>query len=172
MLRSLGLVAIVAAATLIFVPGLFHPNKAQRFAGVDYTDYLVGFRQLTNRSPVRPESLPYGWKSNAAALTGTKGTAHLHIGWATPGAHYAGLEEGVITPKAFVHETLGVTMSAVTGSMSIGGKTWQIVTSSAGQYSLIHVGGGVTLVITGTATEAQLQVLAAALAHPGPEAVI
>ena len=94
MIRSLGLIVAIVAVTLIFVPGLLHPSKSQRFPAVDYSDYVTGFHQLSGRTALSPASLPKGWEANAAALTGTA-TAHLHIGWATPGAKYAGLEESV-----------------------------------------------------------------------------
>lgn len=168
MVRSLGLVAVVIAATLIFVPGLLHPNKSQRFAGVDYTDYVVGFRQLTGKVALRPYSLPYGWKSNAASLTGTKTTAHLHIGWAAPGGHFAGLEESVTDPAAFVSSTLGVPMNAPTNTVVIGDEKWQTLTSGRGEYSLTRARAGVIFVITGSATEAQLRLLAEALQSPTP----
>lgn len=163
MIRSLGLVAVVIAATLIFVPGLFHPSKSQRYPGVDYSDYVSGFHQLSGRTALVPASLPKGWAPNAAALTGTKATAHLHIGWATPGARYAALEESVASPSDFVPSTLGVQLARVTGSVTISDATWRTVTSSRGEYSLTRTIRGITVVITGSATDTQLQLLAASL---------
>ena len=163
MIRSLGLVSIVIAATLIFVPGLFHPSKSQRYPGVSYADYVAGFHQLSGRTALTPRSLPKGWAANAAALTGTKTTAHLHIGWATPGAKYAGLEESVASASAFVPATLGVQLATVTGSVAIGDATWGTVRSARGEYSLTRTIRGITVVITGSATVTQLQLLAASL---------
>jgi len=163
MVRSLGLVAVIAAVTLIFVPGLFHPTESQRFPATDYSDYVVGFRQLTGRTAPTPRSLPSSWVANAAALTGTRTTAHLHIGFGVPGAEYAGLEETVGPPAGFVSSVLGVPISTSTGTVVVAGGTWQTVRSSRGEYSLVRTQAGLTVVVTGTATPAQLQLLAASL---------
>jgi hypothetical protein len=163
MVRSLGLIGVVIAATLIFVPGLFHPSKSQRFPAVDYADYVSGFHQVTGETALTPSSLPSGWTANAGALTGPAAAEHLHIGWAAPGAKYAGLEESVENAAAFVPSILGTRGSTVTGRVPIDGATWQTRTSSRGEYSLSATIGAITVVITGSATEAQLQGLAASL---------
>jgi len=163
MVRSLGLVAVIVAVTLIFVPGLFHPSKSQRFPATDYSDYVAGFHQLTGRTALAPRSLPSSWLANAAALTGTRTTAHLHIGFGVPGAQYAGLEETVGPPAGFVSSVLGVPISTATGTVVVGGATWQTLRSSRGEYSLVRTQAGLTVVVTGTATPAQLQLLAASL---------
>jgi hypothetical protein len=165
MVRSLGVVAVIAAVTLIFVPGLFHPSKADRFPAVDYSDYVSGFHQVTNRLALVPASLPIGWKANAGQLTGPAGLEHLHVGWATPESKYAGLEESVGPMAGFVPTVLGVRGNRVTGSVSIAGQTWQTRTSSRGEYSLSRTVNGIAVVITGSATDARLATLAAAL-HP------
>jgi Protein of unknown function (DUF4245) len=163
MIRSLGLIVAIVAVSLIFVPGLLHPSKSQRFPAVGYSDYVSGFHQLSGRTALSPGSLSKGWDANAAALTGTKATAHLHIGWATPGAKYAGLEESVQSTSTFVPSVLGPRGTAVVGTVSINGATWQVRTSSRGEYSLSRTIRGITVVITGSATDAQLQQLAGSL---------
>jgi hypothetical protein len=163
MVRSLGLVAVIIAVTLIFVPALIHPSKSDEIAPIDYSDYVSGFHQLSGKVALRPMSLPKGWAANAGSLNGDKSTAHLHIGWATPGAKYAGLEEGVVSSAAFVRSVLGQRGVTVTGSVPINGVTWQTRTSTRGEYSLSHTTDGITVVITGSATDAQLQLLAASL---------
>jgi Protein of unknown function (DUF4245) len=163
MVRSLGVVAVIAAVTLIFVPGLFHPNKSQRFPAIDYSDYVSGFHQVTGRQALVPSSLPKGWAANAGMLTGPAAVEHLHVGWATPGANYAGLEESVGPMAAFVPTVLGVKGNRVTGSVLIAGQRWQTRTSSRGESSLSRTIDGVAVVVTGSATGAQLQDLAASL---------
>lgn len=163
MVRSLGLVGVVIAATLIFVPGLFHPSKSQQFQPVDYSDYVSGFHQVTDQTALAPSSLPSGWTANAGALTGPAAAEHLHIGFATPGSEYAGLEESVESLAAFVPSVLGTRGATVTGSALVGGTRWQTRTSSRGEYSLTRTIRGIAIVITGSATDAQLQQLAASL---------
>jgi hypothetical protein len=163
MIRSLGLVGVVVAATLIFVPGLFHPSKSQRFPALDYADYVTGFHQVTGKTALTPRSLPSDWKGNAATLTGPAAAEHLHIGFATPGQQYAGLEESVEDVTAFAPVVLGARGAAVTGTVTIAGAPWQTRTSSRGEYSLSRTVGGIAVVITGSATDAQLQLLAGSL---------
>jgi hypothetical protein len=163
MIRSLGLIAVVIAATLIFVPGLLHPSKADRFPGVDYSDYVSGFHQLTGQTALTPTSLPKGWLATGAALSGGRKAAHLHIGWATPGAKYAALDESVRPAAAFVASVLGPRGTTVIGSVPVRGEAWQRSTSARGEYSLTRTIRDITVVVTGSATPAQLQVLAASL---------
>lgn len=163
MVRSLGLVGIVIAATLIFVPGLFHPSKSQQFPALDYSDYVSGFHQETGQDALTPRSLPNGWKGNAATLTGPAAVEHLHIGFATPGQQFAGLDESVENITALVPTVLGARGTTVTGTVTIAGEPWQTSTSSRGEFSLRRTIRGIAVVITGSATNAQLQLLAGSL---------
>jgi hypothetical protein len=165
MARSLGLILVITAITLVFVPDLFHPGKSDRFAAVNYSEYVAGFRQVTGRPALVPDGLPTGWASNAGSLTGPAAAEHLHIGWGVPGAKYAGLEESVAPMAAFVSQSsvLGPQGAKVTGSTPIAGVQWQTRVSTRGEYSLSRTVDGVAVVITGSATKAQLQTLAALL---------
>jgi hypothetical protein len=163
MVRSLGLIAVIVAVSLIFVPGLLHPSKSQRFPAAPYSDYVTGFHEISGRAALAPRPVPKGWYANAGALSGTRTTAHLHIGWVTPGSRYAGLEESVQSPAVFVPSVLGRRGGTVTGSVPINGTTWQTSTSSRGEQSLSTTIRGITVVITGNATDAQLQQLAGSL---------
>jgi hypothetical protein len=165
MVRSLGVVGVILAATLIFVPGLFHPSKSERFPAVDYSDYVSGFLHVTGTHALVPASLPSGWTANAGALTGPVSVEHLHIGWAVPGSQYAGLEESVGPMAGLVATAIGKRGQTVTGSVQVAGASWQTRTSSRGEYSLSRTIGAVAVVITGSATKPRLQLLAASL-HP------
>lgn len=163
MVRSFGLMAVVVAVTLVFVPGLFHPSKSQRFPAVDYSDYVTGFHRLSDRAALVPTRLPDSWKANAGRLTGTRRTAHLHIGWAVPGSDYAGLEESVIPAPGFIRSVLGPRGETVTGARRIGGVSWQQRTSARGELALTRTTAGLTVVVTGSASPQQLTTLAASL---------
>jgi Protein of unknown function (DUF4245) len=163
MVRSLGLILVVVAVTLLFVPGLVHPSKSDRFPAFDYSDDVAGFHQVTGLTALAPVSLPSGWKANAGALTGPARAEHLHIGWATPGSKYAGLEESVVPLNRFAVSVLGKGTSIASGTVSIGGVAWQTRTSARGEYSLTRRVGGISVVVTGSATDARLRLLAASL---------
>lgn len=163
MVRSLGLIAVIVGLTLVFVPGLFDPSSSDRFPAVNYSDYLAGFHQVTGKHALAPDPVPSGWRANAGTLTGPASAEHLHIGFAVPGSHYAGLEESVAPASTFVASVLGTQGTHVRGRVSISGAAWRTSTSARGEYSLARTIGGITVVITGSASPAQLQALAASL---------
>lgn len=163
MLRSLGVVAAVVAVTLIFVPGLLHPSKSQLYsAPVNVPAYLTAFHELSGRPALTPAT-PAGWTVNGATLNGDKTTAHLHVGYLTSEATYAEVEEGVQPAAVFARSVLGPRGAAVTGAMTVAGRTWQTRTSSRGEYALTDTSRGVTVVVTGSASNSELQQLASSL---------
>jgi hypothetical protein len=163
MVRSLGLIAVIVAITLVFVPGLIHPSHSDRAQPVDYSDDVSGFHQVTGHAALTPGSLPAGWAANAADLTGPASAEHLHVGFAVPGFKYAGLEESVAAPVAFARSVLGDSGAIPIDHVVVGGATWVVSTSSRGEYSLRRTTRGVTVLVTGSATVQQLHTLAAAL---------
>jgi hypothetical protein len=163
MVRSLGLIAVVVAVTLIFVPGLIHPGRSDRAQPVDYSDFVSGFHQVTERTALTPASLPAGWRANAGDLTGPKAAEHLHVGFAVPGSEYGGLEESVAPAVTFARSVLGASGAIPIGRVTLGGASWAVSTSSRGEYSLRRTVHGVTVIVTGSATAQQLQTLAASL---------
>jgi len=164
MARSLGLMAAVIVVLLLFVPGLLHPSKSQRFPGVTYGDDVTGFHQVTGLDAAVPSSGSLsGWKATSATLTGDRTDERLRIGWATPGQHYAELDDVVGSSTAVVTSVLGAKASTVTGTVTVDGVAWQRRTSQRGETALTHSDGRVTEMVTGSATVQQLQQLAASL---------
>jgi hypothetical protein len=163
MVRSLGLIVVIVAVTLIFVPGLIHPGSSERAKPIDYSDFVSGFHQVTGRTALTPGSLPAGWAANAGDLTGPAAAEHLHIGFAVPGSEYAGLEESVAPAATFARSVLGDSGAIPIGPVTVGGASWAVSTSSRGEYSLRRTVRGVTVIVTGSASAQQLQTLAASL---------
>ncbi|HVV77118.1 MAG TPA: DUF4245 domain-containing protein [Mycobacteriales bacterium] len=139
MARSLGLMLVILAVTLIFVPGLLHPSKSQRVQATSYSDDAAGFKQVTGLAAATPTGLVRGWYANAARLTHQGSNATLYIGWVTPTGNYAGLYE------------------SNTGSIKVGQER-------PGDRSVRRQVGRLTIVITGSASEAELNQLADSLA--------
>jgi hypothetical protein len=163
MTRSIGLILVVLAVTLVFVPGLLHPNNSDKFPAVDYSSYVSGFKTVTGKPALIPLPQPSGWKANAGTLTGPAAIEHLHVGFVVPGSQYAGLDESVGPMDALVSKVLGTRGLATTGSTPINGATWQARTSARGEIAITRRTGGVNIVITGSATAEQLETLAASL---------
>lgn len=162
MVRSLGLIAVIVAISLVFTGYLLHPGKKDLYPAQGYSDYVSGFRQLTGTPALAPSPLPSGWKSNGGSLSRAPAT-HLHIGFVTPGSHYAGLEETDGPGAAFVTQVLGRRGATSAGSAVIDGVTWQRRVASDGDRSLLRTVGKVTVIVTGSATPEQLVALAASL---------
>lgn len=163
MIRSLGVVAVIVAVTLIFVPNLIHPGKSSKVQPANYSDDAVGFRQVAGSPAYTPVGLPSGWYANAATFSRAKSVAHLHIGWVTPDKKYAALEESNGPATAFIAKTLGKGSESGSGRELVSGRSWTIRTSNRGERSLTATLAGVTIVITGSASSAQEQQLAGAL---------
>jgi hypothetical protein len=166
MALSLGLMAVVIAGLLFIGPAraLVLPG-AHRMAAVDYADVAKGFGTVTHHAAVVPVRLPASWRANAARLTratGAIGTC-LHIGWATPGSLFAGLDECDGAPDRLVHSVLGSRGAAVRGTRGIGGSEWQTRVSQRGEQAVTRSFGAVFVVVTGSATDAQLSLLASSL---------
>ncbi|HET6817594.1 MAG TPA: DUF4245 domain-containing protein [Mycobacteriales bacterium] len=163
MARSLGLMAVVIAALLLLGPArtLVFPGSA-RMKPVDFRDQVSAFAKVAG-SVLAPVGVPRSWRANAATFDSTGHTARLHIGFATPGSRFAGLDEtnGAATP--LVSRVLGARGSTVRGTTSIAGQTWQLRRSDRGEEALTTTIGGLTAVITGSATDQQLRTLAASL---------
>lgn len=163
MVRSLGLIAVIVAVGLLFVPGLLHPSKSDRFPAADYSSDVAGFHQVTGKTALAPATLPTGFEPNAGGLTGPASVEHLHIGFAAPGSTYAGLEESVAPMTSFVRTVLGARGATVTGQTQIGGVSWQARMSSRGELALSRRVGGVSVIVTGSASGEQLELFARSL---------
>jgi Protein of unknown function (DUF4245) len=165
MVRSLGLMAIVVAAVLLLAGrALIFPGSA-RMPPVGYTDDVAGFRTLAGVPALAPAGLPASWRANAASLSQPRaGVVQLHVGWAVPGSAYAGLDEATGPGSAVIASVLGGRGAAVIGTTTIDGRSWQLRRSDRGEEALTLSGAPVTVVVTGSATDAQLRTLAGSLA--------
>jgi hypothetical protein len=168
MARSLGLIVVILAVTLIFVPGLLHPSKSQRIQPVDYSDVVIGFKQVTNTLAEVPAGLPAAWKATSRSLTHEGAVAHLHVGFVAPDNNYAGLEEGTGDPRTFITATLGASGLTQTATLTVNGQTWTVRTSQRGETSLVRASHLLTVVITGSTSLTNQKALAASL-HPSAQ---
>jgi hypothetical protein len=138
MVRSLGLLAVIVAVTLIFVPGLLHPSKSQRVQPASYRDDAAGFRQVTGVAAITPVGLPQGWYPNSARLAHKGTNATLYIGWVSPSGKYAALYESN-NPRA------------------------SFPAAKATDRSTSRRIGDLTILITGSVSQAELNQLSASL---------
>lgn len=165
MARSLGLMAVVIAALLFLGPArsLLFPG-ADRMQPVDYSHAAHKFTAVTGASAIVPATSPHGWRATSSWLSArTAAAVRLHIGWATPGSRFAGLDEATGDPSVLLRAVLGARGTTVTGSVQVGAATWQRRVSARGEEALTRQVGRVTVAVTGNATDAQLRTLVESL---------
>jgi hypothetical protein len=140
------------------------PGGADHRPAFDYSGDLAAFRSVAGVPALVPHALPASWRANGAQLFDpTPGVHQVHVGWATPGERFAGLDEATGDPAALVARTLGARGVTVSGTVTAAGVTWQRRVSDRGEPALTRRAGAVTAVITGNATDQQLLTLAASL---------
>jgi uncharacterized protein DUF4245 len=163
MARSLGLMAVVIATLLLIGPArtLVFPGAA-KLQPVDYTHQVAAFKEIAG-TVLSPTGLPKAWRANSASFDSTPGRAHLHVGFATPGSLFAGLDESNGPAAQLVSRVLGPRGANVTGTTTIAGESWERRRSQRGEQALTMTTGPLTLVVTGSATDAQLRTLAGSL---------
>ena len=161
--RSLGLMAVVIAGLLLLGPArtLVFPGGAT-MKPVDYRAQVAAFAKVAGRV-LSPVGLPSGWRANAARFNSSGHAARLHVGFATPGAKFAGLDETNGTAARLIGDVLGSRGATVTGTTTIGGQVWDERRSDRGEEALTLTTGGLTVVVTGSASDAQLRALAGSL---------
>lgn len=177
-----GQFAIAVAACFAFVLAAYlltpgSPDDA-RPKTVDYSFDAKGFARAAEFGTYTPEGLPAGWYATASRLTGAQDEdADLtwHVGFATPdGAHAAVIQsdekpDGV---KGFVRRMTNVPQSGPDqsiGSQTVNGAAWsRYHQRDKRQNSLVLRQPGNTVVVTGTASWAELAVLAGSLKAQPP----
>jgi len=168
--RSLGLMLLIMAVVLLVTParGLIFPDRNDRMPATDWSDVVSGFGQVTHHPAYAPAGLPKSWRSNAAYLTGSSAAdERLHIGFVTPGSHYAEVDETAGDSAALIAAVLGKRGAATTGTATIGGVAWDVRASDRGETARTLFTGGLTIVVTGDAPAADLDRLCASLRATG-----
>ena len=165
MARSLGLMAVIVAAMLfIGARYLVMPGSADRMPPVDDSSVLQGFGDVAHVATLAPRQLPSSWRANAARLWAPRpGAEQMHVGWAIPGARFAGLDEATGDPRDVIAGVLGAAGAAVRSVTEIAGQQWQVRQSSRGEAAFTRQAGSVFVIVTGNATDAELRLLAGSL---------
>ena len=113
-----------------------------------------------------PQRLSRDWqptsvRTDAGAVTEPGSPVTLQIGWYTPDGEYAGY---VISDDARVGALTDVLRHATAdGTVQVDGQAWRRSTTERGETALTRAEGTATLLVTGSASEAELETLAAAV---------
>jgi hypothetical protein len=160
LLASLGVVALVVLVVV-------RPSSIARDA-IDYTAVAADAQGSVDLHLVAP-ALPEGWTANRAELVtgGGDGIDSWQIGLLTPGEQYIGLVQGIRVDARWVSEQTAD--ADATHSVTIGNRVWQIYDRRDAEdpgnlaYAMTTVEGDSTIVLGGTASDAEFEVLAGAV---------
>jgi hypothetical protein len=164
-----GLGCVLGAAVLVVaIPA---PHTAQPVA-ISYRGDQAALARLAPYPAVAPAGLPASWTPVSSALTtggaAGAGTVTWALGYATPDGALASLEETNASAAPFVRRMTNngtVLLPAQPAPAGPGGRAWTFsATPARGQRSMYVVSpAGFTVVVTGSATWADLRLLAASL---------
>lgn len=131
---------------------------------VDVGPALVQARDVAPFDVLAPADLPPGWTATSVRYT-PGSSPRWHVGWLTPTQEYAGLEQADVPPEQLVQEVAAGTTAV--GDVDVAGTTWQVRTDQQrGETTLVRPDGDGAVLVTGSASQAELEELAAAL-QPG-----
>ncbi|MFV0463893.1 MAG: DUF4245 domain-containing protein [Nostocoides sp.] len=157
MLRSVVVVAAMVAALVLMVPRVTSVNQPP----VDVTTSARAVVDSTGWPIVEPVDLPQGWKATSVRyVRSTGGLMTWHVGYVTPAGTYAAVEQTKDATTDWVRTQTN--RAPKTGSIQIDGVSWDMhVRDQKVQNSLVSRGGagGLTTIVTGTASFVDLQIL-------------
>ncbi len=160
MVLSMAVVIAVVGAILIVT----HRPAPEAVKPVDSTMALTAAGMQATFPVMVPTALPSGWVTTSARWQATAksgGQPVLHLGYVTPSAQYAQVQESASTTPAFLAES---TDRGTAGAMrTVAGQTWQEWTAD-GRRSLVQQDAGHVVVVSGTGDWSEIAALAASLA--------
>jgi hypothetical protein len=159
MARSMSLVLVVVAVVVLLT---VRANPQQKVQQVDYRLQLQETRRIAAYDVLAPVGLGDTWKATSARGDNVDGVVTWHLGLVTPAEHYAAVEQSDGPATAFVDDFVaGATRSGV---VTVSGVRWQRLDGGKPERrALLLPGRGVTTMVTGSATFAELRTLASAL---------
>lgn len=167
---GLGGFALAMGACLLLVLAIYvitpRSNK-EVLPTVDYGSQLWAMRNDAPYTVYSPENLGPRWRPTSSRLTGLDSGGQKpvawHLGFVTPSDEYAALEQS--NEKASEYVPRMTNSSKPIGTQQVNGVTWtKYHRKDKKANSLARtLPGGVSLVVTGTASYAELAILAASL---------
>lgn len=161
LLASLGIVALLIAVVV-------RPEGS--LPTVDYPQ-VGADAQGSLDAPLAVPELPADWTANRAELVTdpADGVARWEIGFLTPDGEYIALTQGVDANDSWVADQ--VRSARASATQNFGGLTWDVYdrrdVPDPGnvEYALVTTSGASTIVLGGTASDAEFAVLATAVAE-------
>ncbi len=161
-----GLVGAVAACLgLILVIWLLSRlqggDDVEAAPTVNYSAQLETARAEASFDVLTPATVPEDWRATSVDWDVAGPVETWQLGFLTDDDEFVGLEQGNAQASDVVE---GATPADRPGSpVTIEGDSWQTLSSGEGETALVLVDGDITVVVTGTAPEADLTAFAASL---------
>lgn len=163
------LLSLVVLGFMVFVIYLFipHDSHADPVKVVPYGVELGQARRVAPYPVAGPEGLDGKWRSTSVTFSGADPHATTwHVGFVDPEEQYVAVEQSNGPADAFVSSVTLSSHRQAGATVKTGGMTWERWTG--GRYTaLVNRRPGVTTVVLGTAPDAQLEQMAAALKLSG-----
>lgn len=163
---SLVVLGVVVAVIYVFVP---HDSKATpvKTLKVDYAASLEQARRYSPYPVAAPEGLGAAWTATSDTFDASDPQKTTwHLGFVNADQEYVGIEQSNAPAADFIDEvTLGAHRDGAR-TVSAGGVAWEHWTGERYK-ALVRKQPGVTTVVLGTGTDAQLTQVAAALRERG-----
>jgi len=164
LIASLGVVGLLVA--VVIRPDVTRP-------AVDYVAVGADAQQSVGE-PLAVPSLPEGWSANRAELVSSPadGVTRWEVGYLTPEGDYIGFVQGIDANASWLADQ--VRSARVSGTENLGGLRWDaydrrdVPDPGNVAYALATEAGASTIVLGGTASDAEFAELAAAVAESLP----
>jgi hypothetical protein len=109
-----------------------------------------------------PKPAPVGLRATSVSWKGAGRTVSWQVGFLTPQNEFVGLYQGNGPAAEFVHASTPATQPE--GTVTIDGMSWRVLSEpSQGETAFVRTTPGVTVVVTGTASESDLRAFASSL---------
>jgi hypothetical protein len=153
-IRSLVVLLAIIGAIALY-QALWTEDPAPPNRSVEYATAAEAARDDANYPLLAPPRLPDGWRATSVRYTQGEEWS-WHLGVLTSDEEYVGLEQATVDVDTLVGEAAEGTEPV--GSVQIDGTDWQLRRDeSRGETTLVRRSGGVTTLVTGSASQDTLE---------------
>ena len=163
MLRSLGPLVLICLALVGWMT--FKQSEVDTVREVDPTSTVQLAAARAGYPVIAPDGLPDGYHATSARTDAGDADAGdpvtLEIGYLTPSSEYAGFVVSDDARASAVDDVLDGAQEQ--GTVDLGGQTWTRGTTERGETVLSRTDGDVTVLVTGSAPDEELEAVAGAV---------
>ncbi len=152
------IVLLLIPVLLVAVFWASRRDEPQRVRVVEYQQTLAAARDAAAFHVLAPEGLPDAWRATNVSFDQDDDEASWHLGFLGPDDVYVSVDQSDGDADDLLEEVLSATV--VDGSSSVSNGIWQRlveVDTRNPDRALVHTADGVTTVVLGTGSYAQLE---------------